>query len=157
MSYNVSAKPIHLQKGFNEDKSKKAVSFESFRENKQHKANDGTKEMKNHVPANSLNRVPRYPNGTIDIVNIVHQLLEATKTMETTGNVQPYEAALLTILFPEQFRIIDPSLAELRTQLSDSEKSSIKAMYAAKLAEIENYNGGFGGGAVPGKTRSYGY
>ena len=158
MSYNNSSIPLHLQKGFDKDKHDKgSASFQSFRDNKQHKANDGTKEMKGHVGNVDLNRVPRYPNGQIDTVNIVHQLLEATKKMESTGIVQPYEAALLTVLFPEKFRIVDPALAKLRTQLSDSEQQQIKGLYAAKLAEIENWNAGYGGSSTPGKTRSYGY
>jgi hypothetical protein len=50
--------------------------------------------------------------------------------------------------------ILEPAQAEINTQLSDSEKEALKEYVVAKMREIDNYNSGFGGGSVSGRSRT---
>ena len=49
-----------------------------------------------------------------------------------------------------KFRKMEPQQAEVLTQLSDTEKRVIAAFVEQQIANENNYNGGAGGGAVPG-------
>lgn len=156
MSFNESAKPLWMQSKEAKEAAKNASpSFESFGPHVKHHSNNGIKEMEGHVHTNDINRVRRYPNGQIDYQYVVSQLIQAVKQLTDTGMVQPLEGALLTIVMPDKFRFMDPAMAKIRTQISDTERDQLKTLFMGKMAEIQNWNGGYGGGSTPGKTITF--
>jgi hypothetical protein len=82
--------------------------------------------------------------------------MTALQQYESTKIMDPLSGAFLTILFPTEYRFMDPSMAKLRTQLSKSEEEELRTLFRAKISEIDNYNSGFGGGSTRGRSRSYG-
>lgn len=155
--YNTSAKPIWMQNPdvVKADKSKTSPSLDSFRASVIHDANKGTQEMKSRTSVSGINHIRRYPNGSVDMHDLLAQLIQAVRKMESTGIVTELEGALLTLVLPDKARVMDPSLAKIRAQLSPSELANLKALFVAKMKEIDQWSGGQGGGSLEGRTRTW--
>lgn len=140
--------PLHLQ---NSEVSKaykpKNPSYESFRPNIMHESS-GTRSMDGSANEGMsvAYRVRRYPNGDLDHQWLANQIIDAMHKLHFNGDVLPIEMALLTVLFPVKFRLMDPQLAEIRTQLSSSEKDVLRALIEKQLVDEANWSAGIGGG-----------
>lgn len=145
-----SRKPIHFQ---NPDLAKalKSSSYESFQP---HRAHPTTyKEMEDRPGVEMGSVVRRYPDGRLDYEWVKQNVLEALHHLQLgTVPVNGTQQALLQLVFPTRVRFMDPQQAEIQTQLSESEKNALKMLVDASLKEQENWNAGFGGGSVEGRS-----
>ena len=158
-----SRKPLHMQNADIAKAAKNASpSWESFRPNIIHPTGAYRDEGMNDQRATVAPeyRIRRYPNGQLDVMWTANQIIDAIHKAEyngTTGDpnygsasLLPLEAALLTVVFPEKYRKMEPMQAEILTQLSDSEKDMVRAIVAKQLADESNWNAGQGGSSTPG-------
>ena len=141
--------PIHLQ---NSDVSKafakKNPSYESFRPNIIREAEYRKMTGRANDGMSAAYRVRRYPNGELDYVWVKDQIVNAIHKMSFNGDVLPIEQALLNVVLPDKYPIMEPQMAEIRTQLSSTEKKTLRALVMQHLLEEANYNAGHGGGNV---------
>ena len=141
--------PIHLQ---NSEVSKafkpKNPSYESFRPNIMHESDYKKMTGRSNDGMSAAYRVRRYPNGELDYQWVANQIIDALHKMRFNGDVLPVELALLTVILPKKFPMMEPQMAEIRTQLSSTEKRNLKALVEKHMMEEANYNAGSGGGNV---------
>lgn len=144
--------PLHMQ---NPDivKGKKNPSYESFRPNNIHPVNYD-KIDSGHVSTHAMSHMRRYPDGTLDMMWAMNTILDAIKTAEQGYPLTPLEESFLTVVFPLKFRKVEPQQAEIRTQLSRTEKRALKELVEAQIIEELNYNAGRGGGSAAGRSRT---
>lgn len=155
MSYNGPRVPLHWQKGGMEKAIKKNPSYESARDNQIHDSQYG--EMVGTSSIHDQSRIRRYPNGELDYQWAMNTILDAIKLAEdtaTAATMTPMEESLLTVMYPNRFQKVEQGQAEIRTQLSRSEKAYLKEMLDAQLKEELNWNSGFGGGNTEGRGRT---
>jgi hypothetical protein len=149
-----SKKPLHFQnRAFAKAMQDKNPSYESFRANIVHKP-QYTEGMDSRATVSDQSRMRRGPDGKLSIQWAGEQILLAIKRKEYGEPMTPLENSLLTIIFPKMYRILEPAQAEINTQLSDSEKEALKEYVVAKMRELDNWNSGFGGSSVPGRSRT---
>lgn len=152
MSYNGPRVPLNMQKGGLEKAVKKNPSYESARDNQIHEPQYSA--MKDRPSMVDRSRVRRYPNGELDYQWAMNTVLDALKKAEDGHYLTPIEESLLTVCLPVKFSKVEVAQAEIRTQLSRSEKAYLKDMIEAQLKEELNWNAGQGGGSVPGRGRT---
>lgn len=153
MKFNHSRVPLHLQSpDISKAASKGSDSWETFRPNQIHEPQ--YREMEDRPSTHAMANIRRYPDGRLDYEWAMGTVLEALKKAEYGAYLTPLEESFLTVLFPGKFRKTEPRQAEIRTQLSRSEKSFLRELIEAHLKEEMNYSGGQGGGSIPGRTRT---
>ena len=153
--------PLHIQHPQLKKSYQKNESYESFRPNIVHGSghyNDMQPGARADIPEQF--RIRRAPSGELDYKWVANQIIDAIHKLEFNGqtgdpnygsaSLLPLEVALLTVVVPEKYRKMEPMQAEIMTQLSASEKDVLRAMVAQQIANENNWNAGFGGGAVPG-------
>ena len=146
--------PLHWQ---NNDMAKAATkhknpSYESARDNEIHESN--YKKMEDRSSMNESSRLRRSVNGELDYEWVMHQIVNAIHAAEKGEHQTPIQESLLTVVFPIRFDKVEVAQAEIRTQLSRTEKKHLKAMVEARLKEELNWNAGNGGGSVEGRSRT---
>lgn len=150
---NNSRIPLHLQ--FDLSKAqKKNPSWESFRE---HRIHDGTKyqhQGSDRPSTHAMSVIRRNPNGELDYNWAKHQVINAIHGLQFHGALIPLDQALLTVIFPEKFKAMEPMQADILTQFSASEKAKVRKMVEAHMNEEENWNAGYGGGSVEGRFKT---
>jgi len=127
-------------------------SYESFAPHEQHESKYHN--LEDRPSTHMMSTMRRYPNGELDYVWASNAIIDAIHKAEYNGFLTPMEEALLTVVFPLKFRKMEPMMAEIRTQLSRTEKSKLKQLVMAHLAEEVAYNAGSGGVFVPGQSRT---
>jgi hypothetical protein len=152
MSYNGPRVPLNMQQGGLEKAVKKNPSYESARSNEIHEPQ--YEEMKDRAGVNEQTRVRRYPNGELDYTWVMNTIVDSIHKAETGMYLTPVEESLLTVFFPLSFQKVEAAQAEIRTQLSKSEKAYLKEMIDAHLKEELNWNAGRGGGSLLGRSRT---
>ncbi|MCF6205370.1 MAG: hypothetical protein L3J47_00555 [Sulfurovum sp.] len=153
MSNHGSRIPVHMQQRMFQKAVKKNPSYESARANEIHKPQYSAIDS-SHVSIHDQSRVRRYPNGQIDYHWVLLAFMEAHRKAETDMYLTPVEESLLAVFFPLKFSKVEVQQAEIRTQLSRTEKAHLKDMIEARFKEELNYSGGSGGGSVPGRSRT---
>lgn len=153
MSYNGPRVPLNFQNGGLEKAVKKNPSYESARSNQIHESQYSAIGDDRASVAEQY-RVRRYPNGELDFRWVMNTIVDAINKAEAGMYLTPVEESLLTVFFPLKFKRVEEAQAEIRTQLSRSEKAYLKEMIDAHLKEELNYNAGRGGGSVPGRSRT---
>ena len=154
MSNYGSRKPLNMQPEFMAKARKTNPSYESFRPNEIHQSE--YKAMDDRPTTSDVSRLRRYPDGKLDFENTVAKIMGALSKAEAEGYLTPLEESLLTVVFPLRFRKTEPQQAEIRTQLSRSEKDFLKEMVEARIKEQNNWSAGRGGGSVEGRSRTTG-
>lgn len=108
----------------------------------------------NRGPADLLRR---YPNGTLDIDTAVDRIVELITRIKDVNQggrshlpLDASEKAILTVVIPGVVLGIPENVAQTMLRISGPEKLIIRAKVVAKIKEIQNWNAGRGGGAVPG-------
>lgn len=153
MSYNKSRVPLHLQNpGIRKAGPQRNASWESFGPHQQHKVEynyQGQNRPNTHMMADFR----RYPDGKLDFEWAKNVVLDAVHNLSYPHALRPIHQAMLTVVFPERFRMMEPKLADLRTQLSAAEKTKLRDIVEAQLLEEENWNAGGGGGSVDGRSK----
>lgn len=101
----------------------------------------------------------RYPGGELDVANAAHQVIDAihrVKDMGGADQLNSLEKTALSVLFPQSFFYVDASMvssvARVQLRLAPHEVEQVRMAVAAHLAEEMNWNAGFGGGSVPGRS-----
>jgi hypothetical protein len=154
MSDYGSRKPLYLQdpelnKALREGK-KENPSYESARPNQILPVN--YQEMEDRAGSGMHSRIRRYPNGQLDYDWLVAHIVNLVDELEFNKVLLPLDMAMLTVVFPAKFKMMEPQQAEIYTQLSKTEKARLSEMVEAKLKESLNWSGGAGGGSVPGRS-----
>lgn len=152
MGYNGPRVPLNMQKGGIEKAVKKNPSYESARDNQIHKPQ--YQEMKDRPGISEQSRVRRYPNGELDYRWVMNTVVDAIHKAEAGMYLTPVEESLLTLFFPLKFKKVEAAQAEIRTQLSKTEKAYLEEMIERHIKEEMNYNAGRGGGSVEGRSRT---
>lgn len=100
----------------------------------------------------------RYLNNLLDVDHAKHQVLEALHKVKDSGGVDvlnSQEKTVLSLLFPGQFALDVPSeMMAVQFRLSPEEVQMVRHAVAAHLAEEMNWQGGMGGGTVPGRSQT---
>lgn len=151
---NLPRVPLHVQDPAFAKSQEKNPSYESFRENLQHKPQyrGDMNDTRNTMQDRYLIR--RLPSGQLDMLWTANQILLAIKRAEFGEPMTRVEQSLLTVVLPIRFRLVEPQQAYVDTKLSDSERDMLQEYVVAKLKEIDNWSAGFGGGSTPGRTRT---
>lgn len=145
MPYNESGMPLNLQNPGIAKAAKDSPSYESFRPNIMH--HSGYQSFDDHhVSMANESRLRRYPNGELDYQWALLQIVDSMKRYNyNPQDLTPIKAAMLTVLFPGKIRAMEPAVAELRTQLSQTEKDRLREMVRGWVLEVANWNAGAGG------------
>jgi len=98
----------------------------------------------------------RYPNGQLDIKYVAQMIIDMIHKVMDGGNLTEFEKAVLTLILPAKFNLMDKRLADTMTKMSDDERALVAIVVQGHLGEELNWNGGRGGGSVTGRhvTRS---
>lgn len=98
----------------------------------------------------------RFVDGSLDVEHAKHTVLEALHKVKDSGGVDTLNAqehAALGVLFPSQFGVgVSSFMGPVQFRLSPLEIESVRQVVAAHLAEELNWQGGMGGGSVPGRS-----
>ncbi len=97
--------------------------------------------------------IRRNPDGTLDYQWAKNMVLDAVHNLSYPHSLLPIHRALLTVIFPDRQRAMEPMQADLMTQFSDTEKARVRQIVESQLDEEENWNAGNGGGSVEGRTK----
>lgn len=148
--------PLHVQSP-DLAKAQSRTSSETFRENRVFEPGYQHQTYPERPTTHALSLIRRNPDGTLDFEWARKIVIQAINDMHYEHALTPLQQALVTIMYPEKVRFMEPAIAELRTQLSNSEKTKLRAMIKEDLIEMENWNAGHGGGnAIEpyGKTKT---
>ncbi len=149
MKYNESRVPLNFQ---NPAIAKADKVNPSYKVTQNHPVN--YKDMDDRPSIHAMSRMRRYPDGKLDYNWAAQIIIDAIHKAEYNGYLTPLEESMITVVFPIKFRKTEPAQAEVRTQLSRSEKEWLREYVEAQLKEELNYNAGRGGGSVPGRKRT---
>jgi hypothetical protein len=152
MGYNGPRVPLNMQKGGMEKAVKKNPSYESARANQIHEPQ--YEKMTDRAGVADQTRIRRYPNGELDYRWVMLTIVDAIHKAESGMYLTPVEESLLTVFFPLKFQKVESAQAEIRTQLSSTEKAYLEEMVERHIKEEMNYNAGRGGGSVEGRGRT---
>lgn len=120
-------------------------SFESFAPHSRFKADYNQQKWPDRPTTHAMSIIRRYPDGTLDYSWAKNMVLDALHNLSYSDNILPIHQALLTVVMPDKFRTMEPQQAAILTQFSDSEKSAVRALVEAQIAEELNWNTGLGG------------
>ena len=145
--------PLHWQQDGMSKAVKKNPSYESARKNEIHPSNYSAMDER-PSSMQEASRIRRNVDGTLDYNCTMNTILDAIHKAETGMNLTPIEESLLTVFFPLKFKKVEAAQAEIRTQLSRTEKSYLKDLIDGHLKEELNYNAGRGGSSLEGRSRT---
>jgi hypothetical protein len=128
-------------------------SFESFRAHETYKPNYKT-QGDDRPNTHMMSVIRRNPDGTLDYQWAKNMVLDAIHKMSTPADLRPIHQALLTVVFPDKFKNMEPMQAEISTQFSATEKAAVRELVEAQLKEERNWNAGQGGSAVDGMSQT---
>jgi hypothetical protein len=128
-------------------------SWESARDHEIHKVEykyQGDDRPNTHA----MSIIRRNPDGKLDYEWAKNMVVDAVHTLDFPTSLLPIHRALLTVIFPEKLREMEPMQAAILTQFSGTEKATVRRMVEAHLKEEENWNAGRGGGSVEGRSKT---
>jgi hypothetical protein len=142
--------PIHLRKKGEEETIAKSAT--SYRPGKVHPMSYRTPDGRNV----GCEQIRRYPNGTLDVKYVAHKIINLIHKAQDGGHLTSFEMALLSVILPDQFKLVDQSIAKTMAKISKEEKALVAIEVMRHVGEEKNWNAGRGGGSVPfrGTTRS---
>ena len=102
----------------------------------------------------------RWNDGTLDVDSAASEAISLLAKVRNRVPVTDFEKIVLTAAFPGVFQFEDIVVAQkmlaLQGSISVMEMQQIAMVVASRLAEEENFNGGYGGGTVAGRKISVG-
>lgn len=150
MSTNPFAGAVPLNLRQDAEKVEKSTSY---RDGIVHPSNVRTPDMTPELGRNiGCTPLRRYPNGQLDVPFVAHQVIDVIHKIQDGGFVTDFERALVTLILPGQFGLMDQSLAGTMAKLSDDERVLVAVKVNAHMKEEENWNAGRGGGSVAGRS-----
>lgn len=145
--------PLNMQRNLSKAKpSQINPSYESARPNEIFPETYGP--MIGRPSTHAMAWMRRYPDGTLDFQWALNVLIDAVKKAEYNHYLTPLEESMINVIFPNSYPSSPEGIADIRTQLSRTEKRTLKEMAEAQFKEELNYNAGEGGGSVPGRSRN---
>jgi hypothetical protein len=97
--------------------------------------------------------IRRYPNGSLAVDYVVNKIMEIINKVEAGGKLNASEMALVSVILPHRYgHLVDPIIASGQLKMSDEEKTLVMLTVIAQLKEAANWNAGFGGSSVPGRS-----
>jgi hypothetical protein len=152
---NLPRVPLNVQ---NPDITKagpqKNPSYESFGPHERHQTGKYRYQGQDRPNTHMMSTIRRNPDGTLDYEWAKNVITEAIHKLSYPHALLPYERALVTVVFPERFREMEPMQADLMTQFSDTEKRKVRELVEQQLLEEENWNAGYGGGSDGGRGKT---
>lgn len=141
--------PLNLRKGGNTETVAKSTSY---RDGVTHK----TEVRMPKDREEGCTPLRRYPNGQLDVKYVAQIVVDMIHKVMDGGNLTDFEKAILTLILPAKFNLMDKRLADTMTKMSDEERALVAIVVHGHLGEEINWNSGRGGGSVPGRhvTRS---
>jgi len=109
------------------------------------------KGMDDRPSTHAMATIRRNPDGTLDYEWAKNMVIDAVHNSAQPYALLPIHLALLTVMYPQRFRNMEPQQAEILTQFSPSEKDKVRQLVEAQLREEENWNAGLGGSSVEGR------
>lgn len=98
----------------------------------------------------------RGPDNSLDFMYAVDKVIDCIHKVKDKGVLDSLEMTVLSVVFPETFQYVDPAvaqqLARVNLRLSMEEVRTIGELVAARLKEELNWNSGYGGSSVPGRS-----
>lgn len=94
----------------------------------------------------------RYPDGKLDIRYVAHKVIDAIHKAKLGGYLTNDEKALLTMILPGNFGMMDMRIAGTMFRMTDEERLLVAIVVQRHLNEELNFNAGRGGGSVPGRS-----
>lgn len=91
----------------------------------------------------------RYPNGRLDVDYVASKVIDIIHKAEMGGNLTSFEKAMLTLILPGHFQMIDSKIAASMARITDTEKLLLATRVMRHFNEELNWNAGRGGGSVP--------
>lgn len=144
--------PLNLQPGF--QKAQENPSYESFAPAESKDAPKPRYQPDSRPGTHMMSVMRRNPDGTLDFDWAKNMCIDGLHNLEYPHALQPIQHALLSLVLPDKLKTMDKIAADMMTKLSDSEKSKIRSLVEAHMAEEENWNVGQGGGSVEGRSRT---
>ena len=151
---NLPRIPLNLQNpGISKSGPQKNQSYASFQPNVVNRVEykyQGQDRPNTHM----MSIIRRNPDGTLDFQWAKNMVIDAVHSLDCPEDLRPIHRALLTVVFPDKDRGMMAQEADLKTQLSASEKQRVRKMVEDQLKEEENWNAGRGGGSVDGRGKT---
>jgi len=139
--------PLHLRKVDEQDRLEKSTSYRSEHSHGlMYRSPDQEPKLKRE---NGCTPLRRYPNGQLDHEYVAHKVIDVVHKLQNAGYVTEFEKALLSIILPGQFQLVDPQIAKTMARLSDNEKLLVATFVMRHFGAEQNWNSGLGGGSVP--------
>lgn len=91
----------------------------------------------------------RYPDGRLDIPFVAHQVIGLVDKVQDGGTLTNFEKAMLSLILPGHFQLIDPQIAATMAKITDEERMAVALTVMRHFNERQNWNAGRGGGSVP--------
>lgn len=141
--------PLHLRA--NEDKLAKSTSY---RPGITHKV-PGSRNQHDALGRNAgITYARRYPNGKLCVEFVAQQVVDAVHKAKDSGMLTGDEKALLSLILPGFFPLMDAKIAGTMFRMTDEERLLVALKVKQHMAEELNWNAGRGGGSVPGRSTS---
>ena len=96
----------------------------------------------------------RYPNGRLDVPYVAHKVITIAHKAKDSGKLNGDEKALLSLVLPGIFPLMDAKIAGTMFRMTDEERLMVAMAVRQHMAEEVNWNAGHGGGSVPGRSTS---
>jgi hypothetical protein len=96
------------------------------------------------VPQHPMRQViPRFADGTLDYEAAAGRVYQAFKRVaQGTPLEDPVDAALLSVLYEDEMKIMDPMIAATLIGMTDEEKEWVRRATQAKILEAASFVGG---------------
>jgi hypothetical protein len=98
----------------------------------------------------------RNHDGSLDVDSARDSVLTVLSKVRHKAYLTDFEKLILSSVFPGVFQFYDPmvasKMASVQLQISMQERQDIAILVSAHMAEELNWNGGFGGGSVAGRS-----
>jgi hypothetical protein len=95
-------------------------------------------------------------DGSLDIDSAASTIIDVLQKVRHKGYLTDFEKLILSAIFPGVFSFYDPvtaaKMATVKLGASPAEMQGVALVISAHMAEELNWNGGMGGGTVPGRT-----
>jgi hypothetical protein len=91
----------------------------------------------------------RYPDGRLDAKYVADQIIDLVHKVQNAGTLTNFEKAILTLILPGHFQLIDQQIAATMAKMTDEERMMVALIVMRHFNEEQNWNAGRGGGSVP--------
>lgn len=139
--------PLNMRKKGEEETLAKSTSY---RPGVQHRCEYRAPQQDPNLNRNAgCTPLRRYPDGRLDIEYVAQQVVDFIHKAQNGGNLTAFEKAILSLILPGHFQLVDHKIASTMARITDEEKMLVSMRVMKHVHEELNYNAGRGGGSVP--------